>query len=159
MRDEQIALLRETMTLAEEAFRRGDHPFGALLVVDGAPIMSAGNSVVSDGDPTRHAELSLMSQASRRLPVGRLAAATLYSSTEPCPMCAGAIQQCGISSLVYGCSGQGLRELMGRRGTIPCREIFARAGRSVDVVGPLLEDEGIALHRRLRWWATEPHRV
>ena len=153
MRDAHFTHLQTTMALAEDAFNRGDQPFGALLVVDGSVALSAKNTVVAERDPTRHAELSLVSLASRRLPTAQLATATLYSSTEPCPMCAGAIYQCGISLVVYGCSGQGLRDVIGRGRAIPCREIFERAGRSVEVLGPLLEDEGLSLHRRLNWWA------
>ncbi len=145
--------LQKLLKLAEQAFDRGDHPFAASLVIDDEVVMSVMNSVVSEQDPTRHAELSLLSKAARQFGVVRLAKATLYASTEPCPMCAGAIYQCGIPQVVYACSGKGLRELIGRGRSIPCREIFQRAQRQVEVHGPLLEEQGLELHRRLNWWA------
>ncbi len=144
--------LRRTLELAETAVRRGDHPFGALLVVDGSVELRAENRVVTEGDCTRHAELALVSLASRGLSRDQLARATLYSSTEPCPMCAGAIHQCGLNRVVFACSARGLRRLIGRDEALPCREIFERIGRPVEVLGPLLEEEGLALHQNYRWW-------
>jgi tRNA(Arg) A34 adenosine deaminase TadA len=144
--------LRRTLELAETAARRGDHPFGALLVVDGSVELCAENRVVTEGDCTRHAELTLVSLASRSLPPDQLARATLYSSTEPCPMCAGAIHQCGLNRIVFACSARALRRLIGRDEVLPCREVFERIGRPVEVMGPLLEEEGLALHQKYHWW-------
>jgi tRNA(Arg) A34 adenosine deaminase TadA len=144
--------LRRPLELAEAAVRRGDHPFGALLVVDGSVELCAENRVVSEGDCTQHAELALVSMASRGLSRDQLARATLYSSTEPCPMCAGAIHQCGLNRVVFACSARGLRRLAGRDEALPCREVFERVGHPVEVLGPLLEEEGLALHEKYRWW-------
>jgi tRNA(Arg) A34 adenosine deaminase TadA len=81
-----------------------------------------------------------------------LAKATLYSSAEPCAMCAGAIYWAGIGRLVYGLSEHGLRELTGNHPEnptldLPCREVFRTGQRPTEVVGPLLEDEAAALHQ------------
>jgi tRNA(Arg) A34 adenosine deaminase TadA len=116
-------------------------------------VLTASNTVVLENDLTRHAELNLVSQASRSLPRETLRAATLYASTEPCAMCAGAICRTRIPRVVYGCSGQGLRNLIGRGTAVPCRQILQRPHHSIKVVGPLLEAEGLALHRHLNWWA------
>jgi tRNA(Arg) A34 adenosine deaminase TadA len=145
--------LRKTLELAEAAVLRGNHPFGALVVLDGSVELSAENSVVTEGDCTRHAELVLVSLASRTLSGDQIARATLYSSTEPCPMCAGAIQQCGLTRVVFACSARGLRGLLGKNEVLPCREVFQRVGHPVEVLGPLLEEEGLALHEKYRWWA------
>ncbi len=153
MQTNHIALLQTTLALAEEAFQQGDHPFAAILVVDNNVLMSVKNTVVSEQDPTRHAELSLLSLAAREFGPERLAKATLYTSTEPCPMCAGAIYQCGIPRVVYACSGEGLRNLIGQGAAIPCREIYRQAQRDVEVIGPLLEERGLLLHQRLSWWS------
>ena len=88
--DTHEAFLREALALAVQAHARGDEPFGAVLVVGGEVVLTASNTVVRENDPTRHAELILVSEASRTLPGGTLRAATLYASTEPCAMCAGA---------------------------------------------------------------------
>jgi tRNA(Arg) A34 adenosine deaminase TadA len=80
-----------------------------------------------------------------------LANATLYSSAEPCAMCAGAIYWSGIGRLVYGLSESRLRALTGNHPEnptlqLPCREVFARGQRAIEVVGPLLEEEAAAVH-------------
>ena len=147
------AFLREAAALAEEAHARGDEPFGAVLVVNGEIVLTASNTVIRENDPTRHAELSLVSQASRKLPREMLRVATLYASTEPCAMCAGAICRVRVPKVVYGCSGQGLRDLIGGGPAVPCRQILQRSHHLVEVLGPLLEEEGLALHRNLNWWA------
>ena len=151
--DTHEAFLREALALAEQAHARGDEPFGAVLVVSGEVVLTASNTVILENDPTRHAELNLVSQASRRLPKETLRAATLYASTEPCAMCAGAICRARVPRVVYGCSGQGLRDLIGGGTAIPCRQILQRPHHLVEVLGPLLEEEGLALHRNLNWWA------
>ena len=151
--DAHKALLRETLALAKESYRNGDQPFGALLVINGEVVLTASNTVISEGDPTRHAELNLVSQASRTLRKDALVTATLYASTEPCAMCAGAICHARIPRVVYGCSGQSLRNLISGGRAVPCRQILQRPPRhSIEVLGPLLEDEGLALHRHLNWW-------
>jgi tRNA(Arg) A34 adenosine deaminase TadA len=151
--DTHEAFLREALALAEQAHARGDEPFGAVLVVRGEVILTASNTVILESDPTRHAELNLVSQASRSLPRETLHAATLYASTEPCVMCAGAISRARVPRVVYGCSGQGLRDLIGGGTAVPCRQILQRPHHLVEVLGPLLEEEGLALHRSLNWWA------
>jgi tRNA(Arg) A34 adenosine deaminase TadA len=105
-----------------------------------------------DGDATGHAELVAVREASRRYPPERLAAATLYSSAEPCAMCAGAIYWSGISRVVYALSEERLLTLTGNHPenptlSLPCREVFARGQRKIEVVGPLLEDEAGVPHK------------
>ena len=78
--------------------------------------------------------------------------ATLYSSVEPCAMCAGAIYWWGISSVVCALSEERLLSLTGKHPenptlSLPCREVFASGQRKIDVVGPLLEDEATAPHK------------
>jgi tRNA(Arg) A34 adenosine deaminase TadA len=149
------SFLREALALAEQAHARGDEPFGAVLVVNGEVVLSASNTVILENDPTRHAELNLVSQGSRSLSRETLRTATLYASTEPCAMCAGAISRARVPKVVYGCSGQGLRDLIGGGSAVPCRLILQRPHRSIEVLGPLLEEEGLALHRRFNWWGAD----
>jgi tRNA(Arg) A34 adenosine deaminase TadA len=144
--------LREALALAEQAHASGDEPFGAVLVVSGEIVMTASNTVILENDPTRHAELNLVSKAARTLPRETLRAATLYASTEPCAMCAGAICRVRVPKVIYACSGQGLRDLIGGGLAVPCRQILQRPHHLVEVLGPLLEEEGLALHRKLNWW-------
>ena len=100
---------------------------------------------------TAHAERLIASQASRRYGADYLAGCTLYSSAEPCAMCAGAIYWAGIGRLVYGLSEHRLRVVTGNHPEnptldLPCREVFKSGQRATEVVGPMLEDEAEALH-------------
>lgn len=138
--------VRQAFALAREAAQRGDHPFGALLVSDGGVILTAGNTVHTERDPTRHAELNLVSQAARRLPAETVARATLYTSTEPCVMCTGAIYWVGVRRIVFGCSAEALARSLGEDWAVPCRETLARLHSAIDVTGPVLEEAGLEVH-------------
>jgi tRNA(Arg) A34 adenosine deaminase TadA len=138
--------IRESYALARDAVAQGNHPFGALLVHEGVVVLRAGNTVTTQRDCTCHAELNLVSRGCRELAPEVLAACTLYTSTEPCAMCSGAIAWARIRAVVYGCSAEGLKRLSGEAFVIPCREVLGRSGQPVSVVGPLLEDEGLAIH-------------
>jgi tRNA(Arg) A34 adenosine deaminase TadA len=105
------------------------------------------------GDPTCHAERLAAAQAVRILPPEQLASCTLYSSAEPCAMCAGAIYWCGIRRVVYGLSEARLLTLTGNDPenptlSMPCREVFARGQHVVTVLGPFLEDEAAVPHHQ-----------
>jgi len=139
-------LIRRTIELAATARRKGNHPFGALLVLDGRILLTAENSVNSDNDVTAHAEINLVSMATRRLDPAILEQATFYTSTEPCAMCAGAIFWAGILTVVYGCSAETLGELAGESFVIPCRHIFSFGMPQIDVIGPILAEEAAVVH-------------
>lgn len=146
--ENETAFMRQAIALAEAAVANGDHPFGALLVKDGVVVLTAVNTIHTDNDITRHAELNLVSQAARQFPPEFLADCTLVTSTEPCAMCAGAIYWSGISRVVFGCAAATLGQIAGDEFLIPCAEIFARGTRPVTVVGPVLEEEGTAVHQQ-----------
>ncbi|SOZ13727.1 Cytosine/adenosine deaminase [Cupriavidus taiwanensis] len=148
-----LALLRRSIALSDESKARGRHPFAALVAdAAGNIIASAGNnSMPPEGDPTQHAELVAAAQAARVLPPEQLAGCTLYTSAEPCCMCAGAVYWTGIGRVVYALSEHKLLGLTGDHPenptfSLPCREVFARGQRKVEVVGPVLEDEAAAPH-------------
>ena|SRR5688572_27914087 len=138
--------VREAIALAGQARERGDHPFGALLVLDGEVVLSAMNSVATDKDPTAHAETNLVAEAVKRLSADQIARAVLYTSCEPCAMCVGKMYWAGIRSVVYGLSSEDLASMTGGDFLIPCRELFERARQIVDVKGPLLSEEAEAVH-------------
>ena len=102
-------------------------------------------------DCTAHAEQNLVRKASARFGPDQLEAYTLYTSTEPCAMCAGAIFWSGIGRVVFALSSATLGEIVRDptgAGTLAmsCREVFDRGGRTVDVRGPLTEDQARAVH-------------
>ncbi|AAY94935.1 MULTISPECIES: nucleoside deaminase [Pseudomonas] len=149
-----LHLLRQSIQLAEEAKARGRHPFAALVADrDGKVIASAGNnSMPPEGDPTQHAELAAAALAAKRLSPQALAGCTLYTSAEPCCMCAGAIYWTGIGRVVYALSEHELLELTGDHPenptfSLPCREVFARGQRQIPVFGPMLESEAALAHK------------
>ena len=112
-------LLRLAIAVSVRSRGRGNHPFGAVLAdEDGEVLLEAENTVVSTGDVTGHAETNLVRTASSTLPLEVLARATVYSSTEPCAMCAGAIYWSGVGRLVYAMAETDLLALTGTiRGT------------------------------------------
>ena len=139
------AVIRQTLALAGEARAQGNHPFGALLVVDGRVVLTARNSIVTDADPTAHAETNLVTLAIRDLPADQIRRAVLYTSCEPCAMCAGKMYWAGIRSVVYGLSSEELATFAGGDFLIPCRDLFLRAIERVDVHGPILAAEARAV--------------
>jgi tRNA(Arg) A34 adenosine deaminase TadA len=150
MNDEHF--LRRSFEVARRAMTHGNHPFGAILVdKSGNVLIEAENGFMPDHDGTAHAERLLATKACRTVAAEVRATATLYSSAEPCAMCAGAIYWAGIGRVVYGLSEHRLRGVTGNHPEnptldLPCREVFAGGQRSTEVVGPLLEDEAEALH-------------
>ena len=146
--DLDLALLRQTIALSQASKQRGRHPFAALVADrDGKVIAEAGNnSMPPEGDPTQHAELVAVAAAAKRLSPTELEACTLYTSAEPCCMCAGAVYWTGVGRVVYALSEHALLGLTGDHPenptfSLPCREVFARGQRTVSVFGPMLEEE------------------
>ena len=144
--------LRHSFDVARRSMTNGNHPFGAILVAkDGQVLIETENGYMPAHDGTAHAERLLATEACRTLKADVLASATLYSSAEPCAMCAGAMYWAGIGRLVYGLSEARLRDITGNHPEnptldLPCRDVFASGQRSTEVIGPLLEDEAAALH-------------
>jgi tRNA(Arg) A34 adenosine deaminase TadA len=138
--------------VARRATTHGNHPFGAILVDRHRNVLiECENGYMPARDGTAHAERLLATQACTTLDPDTLKSATLYSSAEPCAMCAGAIYWVGIGRLVYVLSEHRMRALTGNHPENPtldlaCRRVFETGQRPTEVVGPLLEDEAEALH-------------
>ncbi len=129
--------LRRSFEVASRARAHGNHPFGAVLVdQNGNVLLEAENGYMPTHDGTAHAERLLATQACTTLSGDVLAKATLYSSAEPCAMCAGAIYWAGIGRVVYGLSEQRLRGVTGDHPEnptldLPCREVFRSGQRAI----------------------------
>ncbi len=150
----ELELLRESITLSAAARAHGRHPFAALVARANGEIVSTAenNSMPPQGDPTQHAELVAAARAAQKLSPEELADCTLYTSAEPCAMCAGAVYWTGIGRVVYALSEHKLLGLTGDHPenptfALPCREVFARGQRDVEVIGPMLEDEAAEPHK------------
>jgi tRNA(Arg) A34 adenosine deaminase TadA len=143
--------LRRAIWLAENS---GDQPFGAVLVgPDGTAWLESGQTVESRGERLGHAELNVLLEAGQRWTLAESAACTLYSSTEPCPMCTGAIAW-SVNRLTYGLSQARMYELwpadVRPRFSEPwsCRTLLERLHPPMEVIGPMLEDEAAVAHMR-----------
>jgi len=99
--EEDLRFMRAAIAEAEAAERDGEVPVGAVIVRGGEIIASGNNRVLRDSDPTAHAEIVAMRAAGAALGNYRLEGCTLYSTLEPCAMCAGAILHARIERLLY----------------------------------------------------------
>jgi tRNA(Arg) A34 adenosine deaminase TadA len=134
-------MIARTYELARLASNEGNPPFGALLVHGDSVVAEMTNTGRSTGDLTRHAEIGLIGDASRRFGRDYLGECWLYTSTEPCVMCSGAIRWARIPRVVYGTP----QNLEGRFQEIPCREILKEITPQTEVIGPVLQEEGRAI--------------
>jgi len=136
------AHLLRAVHVAASARSHGNDPFGAVLVTPTGMTVEAENTVVTDRDPTGHAETNLVRKAAALLSDSELAAATLYTSTEPCAMCAGAIFWAGIPRVIYALAESELNDMLPESSVglvlaLSSREVFARGGHPVELVGPV----------------------
>lgn len=134
--------------LAKTSVTKGNHPFGAILVYKDNIVASAENTVETDYDPTQHAELRVVSKAAKKANGISLKDHTLYSSTEPCAMCAGAIYWAGIRKVVYGCSAEDLREFTSGSFLTNSSHIFSFGREKVEVIGSVSRNECMETHRQ-----------
>ena len=142
------AHVRRALELAREAAGRGDEPFGSVLVRENAVMMTASNRVVTEDDVRRHPELHLAYRACRQLTAAERAETVMYTSTEPCPMCAGGLRRAGFSRIVYSVGADEIGEFTGAAAPVRSREILDGV---TEVVGPVLPEEGRAVHEDYGW--------
>ncbi|SED41644.1 tRNA(Arg) A34 adenosine deaminase TadA [Streptomyces sp. 2131.1] len=114
------ALLRRAVALAAEARENGNPPYGSLLAApDGTVLAEDRNTTLTDRDITAHPELKLARWAAAELDAATVAATTMYTSCEPCTMCAAVIQQAGLRRVVFALSGEQLLTIRPGNGRPP----------------------------------------
>ena len=126
---------------ARAAAAAGEVPIGAILVYEEKIIARSGNRTIRDNDPTAHAEIVVIREASRVLQNYRLSDASLYVTLEPCAMCAGAMIQARIAKLIFGADDP-------RGGAVStCFEVLShpRLNHQVAFVPGVLAEESAAL--------------
>ncbi len=129
-------LIRRCFEIARSAAAHGNHPFGSLIARGEEVLLEIENAVVTENDVTLHAETRLVSHAARRFPPDVLAEATLYTSTEPCLMCCGAIHWAGIRRLVYSAGAPAMAAVLGEPyHGIPAQEALTRMAPGAVVIG------------------------
>ena len=145
-----VGWLRQANEVARAAMQAGRHPFGALLIAsDGHTVLLRQGNV----DQVHHAESELAREAACLLDHATRWASTLVTTVEPCAMCAGTQYWAHIGRLVYGMSERRLLGLTGDHADnptldLPCRDVFARGQKPLQVIGPVseVEDEIASLH-------------
>jgi tRNA(Arg) A34 adenosine deaminase TadA len=142
------AYLQEAIELAEQSVANGNTPFGSLLVVDDEVVQRSENTTITGDDITAHPELKLARWAARELDAAERAACTMYTSTEPCEMCATAIHYAGLDRVVFSVSTGALADLRDSQAGFTCAELIEAKGGSTTVEGPRLEAEGLAVHQQ-----------
>jgi tRNA(Arg) A34 adenosine deaminase TadA len=149
-----LALLRRAFALASEARARGDRPFAAIIARRDGTILAEGLSAqgrAGRGTLAHSEMMACQAVIDAKIPREVLREAAIYSSGEPCAMCAAAIFYTGLGRAVYGLSAGAILHL--RNATpataglsLSCRAVFETAAEPVEVVGPLLEEEGAVPH-------------
>lgn len=142
------AHIRRTIDLAEHAAERGDRPCGSLLVHQGSVLREDTNRVYTDDDIALHPELSLLRWAGRELSADELRHTTLYTTIEPCSMCATALSMTELDRVVFCVSGERYWTAAAAAGYdvpgdyIPCSEVVGRLGCETTVTESVLEQRG-----------------
>lgn len=149
--DQILRHLKQANKMARAAMEKGHHPFGAVLVAadNETVLMEQGNI-----DSVAHAESTLAQRAAKKFTPEELWGMTLYSTAEPCVMCAGTQYWANIGRLVYGMSERQLLDLTGNHSEnptldVPSRYVFSRGQKAIRVWGPIDEavEEIAALHK------------
>lgn len=114
-----LKYLRRAVELAGEALEKGDEPFGSVLVSADGEVLFEDHNRVNEIDETRHPEFEAARWAGQHLDLEQRAAATVYTSTEHCPMCAAAHAWVGLGPIVYASSSAQLAEFAASLGLPP----------------------------------------
>ncbi|MFS0883179.1 tRNA-specific adenosine deaminase [Bacillus sp. 7586-K] len=152
---DHLYYLKRCIEISKKAKNEGNMPFGSLIVdKEGNIIVEQGNIEVTENICTGHAETTAMMKASKQYPKDILWGCTLYTTAEPCSMCSGAIYWGNVGRVVYGINEKKLLELTGNSDMnptfdLPCREIFAKGQKKIEVIGPFpeIEEEVVAVHK------------
>lgn len=148
--DAVIRWLQQANQVAALARSAGHHPFGAILIGPDGQVLSEQGNV----DTVNHAESVLARHAAANWSPETLWECTLVTTAEPCAMCAGTIYWANIGRVVYGMTEARLLKLTGSHDEnptmdLPCRDVFARGQKDIEVIGPIpeVEAEIAALHQ------------
>lgn len=135
------------MRLALIEAKKGDSPYGAVIVKDDEVVAVAYNTVNRDKDPSAHAEINVIRSLTAKLQNLSLEGYSIYTTGEPCPMCAAACVWIGLSEIVYGASIEDLISANQSQINITCEEIIAKSFRNIKVTKGVLREECLALFK------------
>jgi len=137
--------MRAAIKKAREGICKGQTPFGACITGDGKMVACAHNTVWKDIDATAHAEVNAIREANRRLETVDLSGCTIYSTTEPCPMCFSAIHWAHIGKIVYGASIEDAKKAGFNEMDLSNKRLDGIARTGVDIKAGVLRKECKAL--------------
>jgi len=138
----------EYMRIALEEAKQGDAPYGAVIVKDNQVVAAAHNTVKRDSDPSAHAEMNVIRKLTSQIKNPSLAGCTIYTTGEPCPMCATVCVWAGVDEIVYAVSIEDLMKIDQAQINISCEEIIAKSFRDIKVTKGLLKEECLALFNK-----------
>lgn len=152
--DQHLFYLLRCIEVSRKAREAGNTPFGAILVdAEGRIVLEQGNIEITESNCTGHAERTLMEEASKRYSRDELWHFKLYTTAEPCAMCAGSIYWGNVGTVVYGIAEKRLAELTGDDAQnptldLPCRDVFAQGRKPIQIIGPFpeVEEAAVAVH-------------
>jgi len=133
------------MRLALAEAKKGETPYGAVIVKEHELVAVAYNTVAQDNDPSAHAEINAIRHLTAKLKNPSLNGYSIYTTAEPCPMCAAVCIWTGISEIIYGVSIQDLISIKQLQIDISCEELIAKSFRQIPVMGGVLRPECLAL--------------
>lgn len=135
------------MRVALEEAKKGDSPYGAVIVKDREIVAKGHNTVRQDSDPSAHAEINVIRSLTSEINNPYLEGYTLYTTGEPCPMCATACVWAGVSEIIIGASIKDLIEANQEQIDISCEEIIAKGFSNIKVTKGLLKTECLELFK------------
>ncbi len=139
--------MREAIALSRSAAKKGNEPFGAVLVKGGEIVYKSENEIYTKCDPTWHAEAGLLRRFVAESGITDLSDYTLYSSCEPCFMCSGALVWVKIGRLVYGASDKDLCALLGVTGSECAHTVFGEMGHKAPIEAGVRREEALTVLR------------
>ncbi|MBX9259313.1 nucleoside deaminase [Desmonostoc muscorum CCALA 125] len=135
------------MRLALAEAKKGDAPYGAVIVKDNEVVAVAHNTVKTDNDPSAHAEINVIRRLTAKLKNPSLEGYSIYTTGEPCPMCASACVWSGLSEIVYGASIEDLISVNQSQINISCEQVIAQSLRKIKVSKGVLKNECLELFK------------
>ncbi|MEM8831864.1 MAG: nucleoside deaminase [Cyanobacteria bacterium P01_G01_bin.19] len=131
--------------------KKGDLPYGAVIVKDNEIIIRAHNTAQTDNDVSAHGELNALKEFTKKngYSLDALEGYTLYTTCEPCPMCAAACVWAGVSTVVFGASTKELIDLGTQQIDIPCKTVAEKSFQNIKVVGGILANKCLELFKEL----------
>ncbi len=137
----------EFMRLAIEEAKKGDYPYGAVIVKNGEVIAKGHNTTIRSNDPTAHAEINAIRDATAKIKKSSLEGCTLYATCEPCSMCVSACIWAGISTIVFGVSIKDILDVTEKQVNVSCEDIISKGFVDIKVVKGVLREECMKLYK------------